>query len=459
MTIQAFVMFLICVRRHDDTRFVWSLTGLALRLAQALGLHRDGSRLNLTPFDTEMRRRLWYQILILDLRAAEDHGSDPSVADFAFDTEYPINVNEEDISPEDEKLPVAREGATDMTFSLLRCEICSLVKKLISAPISPYDNKGRPALTLEEKELLIKETSFRLEDKYLKYCENAGPLLWVAASVARLVLAKMNLLIYYPLTQPGKPITLPQDLRDRLLISSVEICEFSKVLEDETMMKKWGWVHQTYVHWHAIAYILGELAVRENSPLVQRAWSSIHIIFNPWGGAAVVQKKDGMLWQPLRALMAKAKKKREENRRKESITPERSSRIGTFDHSLLANYPGDFSNQSSHKQNLSIENSNYSTMDPQQFSSMYASAGTTSMAPPQMGNVGTFIPDQVMSYNDKTFIDSNLLDIDMTSLENTDINWNGWDDMVRGFQVENENNTRDNEMGRGLTMGGVGNWW
>lgn len=60
VTVQAFVLFLVCVRRHDDTRFVWSLTGLALRIAQSLGLHRDGSKFGLSPFDTEMRRRLWW---------------------------------------------------------------------------------------------------------------------------------------------------------------------------------------------------------------------------------------------------------------------------------------------------------------------------------------------------------------------------------------------------------------
>jgi hypothetical protein len=60
VTVQAFVLFLVCVRRHDDTRFVWSLTGLALRISQSLGLHRDGTRFGLSPFDTEMRRRLWW---------------------------------------------------------------------------------------------------------------------------------------------------------------------------------------------------------------------------------------------------------------------------------------------------------------------------------------------------------------------------------------------------------------
>ena len=31
-----------------------------------MGLHRDGSKLGLKPYDTEMRRRCWWQIVVLD---------------------------------------------------------------------------------------------------------------------------------------------------------------------------------------------------------------------------------------------------------------------------------------------------------------------------------------------------------------------------------------------------------
>lgn len=73
--IQSFTLFLICVRRHDDTRFVWTMTGLLIRLAQALGLQRDGEQFGLSPYEVEMRRRLWWHIVHLDVRASEDHGT------------------------------------------------------------------------------------------------------------------------------------------------------------------------------------------------------------------------------------------------------------------------------------------------------------------------------------------------------------------------------------------------
>jgi hypothetical protein len=52
--------------------------------------------------------------------------------------------------------------------------------------------------------------------------------------------------------------------------------------------------------------------------------------------------------------------------------------------------------------------------------------------------------------------ESALLDLDMSDLQG-DVNWEGWDDLVRDFQLQT-----DQEMGnggRGPTLGGMGQWW
>jgi len=48
---------------------------VVVRLAYMLNLHRDGHGLQHTPFEAEMRRRLWWQIVLLDMRASEDVSS------------------------------------------------------------------------------------------------------------------------------------------------------------------------------------------------------------------------------------------------------------------------------------------------------------------------------------------------------------------------------------------------
>lgn len=171
VTVQAFVLFLICVRRHDDTRFVWSLTALALRIAQSLGLHRDGSKFGLSPFDTEMRRRLWWQLCILDTRAAEDYGSEPSIVDQLFDTEVPLNIDDSDLDPEATEAPIPKTGPSEMTFCLIRFEICTLLRKLNHFPAGKGScPRVGPQLTVEDKERMIGEFTARVYENHLKYC-------------------------------------------------------------------------------------------------------------------------------------------------------------------------------------------------------------------------------------------------------------------------------------------------
>jgi hypothetical protein len=51
--LQAAVLFLIVAWRCDHVRFVWAMTALVYRLAQGLGLHRDGEKPGLGPFETK----------------------------------------------------------------------------------------------------------------------------------------------------------------------------------------------------------------------------------------------------------------------------------------------------------------------------------------------------------------------------------------------------------------------
>lgn len=64
--IQACVLFLISIRTQIDPHLFWILTGIAVRIAERMGLHRDGECLGLSPFDVKMRRRVFWQFLPLD---------------------------------------------------------------------------------------------------------------------------------------------------------------------------------------------------------------------------------------------------------------------------------------------------------------------------------------------------------------------------------------------------------
>lgn len=308
MLLQAFVLFLLCVRRQDDTRVVWTLSGLAIRIAVSMGLHRDGESFGISPFEVEMRRRLWWIIMTLDTRAAEDHGSDYSIIEASYDTKLPLNINDEDISPDTKETPEEKQGCTEMTFSLIRFEVGVTMRRLVHVPASGPCNERASERTLEEKEKLIEMCHQRIEERYLRYCDMSVPIFWVTATVGRLIMAKMWLTVHHPLQQ-NKP-TMSADIRDRLFVTSVEIIEFSRLLEVNESTAKWGWHFRTYMQWHAVAFVLAELCVRPLSPKVDRAWRAIDSVYDVWE-KTLNNAKRGMLWRPLRKLMTRAQQSRE----------------------------------------------------------------------------------------------------------------------------------------------------
>ena len=89
LVMQAFVLFLIAVRTQIDPHTFWIMTGVAVRIAQRIGLHRDGESLSLPPFDVEIRRRLFWQLLPLDGYAGQVSGTGISIAPNSWDTKQP----------------------------------------------------------------------------------------------------------------------------------------------------------------------------------------------------------------------------------------------------------------------------------------------------------------------------------------------------------------------------------
>ena len=58
-----------------------------------MGLHRDGELLGLKPFETEMRRRLWWQIIMLDSKYAILSGLSHTLLPRGWDTREPKNIS------------------------------------------------------------------------------------------------------------------------------------------------------------------------------------------------------------------------------------------------------------------------------------------------------------------------------------------------------------------------------
>lgn len=82
--------YLITCRQSAES---WSMLGSAIRAAQAIGLHRDGSKLGLDAATTERRRRLWSLLFYQDKTTSILLGRPPAIQTHHCDTMAPSDVD------------------------------------------------------------------------------------------------------------------------------------------------------------------------------------------------------------------------------------------------------------------------------------------------------------------------------------------------------------------------------
>lgn len=302
--IQAFAIFICLARRHDSPRFVYMLTALLVRMAQFLGLHRDGSRLgNLTPFDVQMRRRVWWAVAALDTRSAEDQGTELAIPVGSFDTKPPLNINDADLEPQTPHWPVERQGITEMAFPRIMAGLMAIHRNLMTRT----EKTGLD--DLEERSQIVKGVFEQFEQNYLQYTTETGNIVyWASVVCARLVMGKLLLLSFLPILFDEPSEQLSDEIRHKLLQAAIEVAEYNHALNSETKCRHLRWQFQTHTHWYSVVYMMLELARRPWSPINERAWVALH---SPWLLPALTSKeKNKQIWVPLRRLMAKVRRHR-----------------------------------------------------------------------------------------------------------------------------------------------------
>ncbi|KAI9640582.1 hypothetical protein NHQ30_010881 [Ciborinia camelliae] len=306
--VQAMVIFLFLVRRQESPKFVWMMTGLVIRMAQALGLHRDGSHFpNLTPYEVETRRRVWWAVCLLDLRASEDQGTELTTTSSSVDTKIPLNIDDADLKPHTTQMPPERQGVTDLTLTVVSAEMCDVMRRLMTSGM------GEGSSGAENQNLLLSDLYGAVDRRFLQYNTGSKNIAsWCLSTLARMVVSKMNLILNLPVLFSSPSENHSEKVRTELLISAIEVAEYNHALNSEKDCQQWNWLFQTCTHWHAIVYLLIETSRRQWSPIVERAWAVLH---SKWLIPRQLtnqseRDKNSRIWVPLRKLMTKTRKHR-----------------------------------------------------------------------------------------------------------------------------------------------------
>lgn len=138
-------------RPRSQRPAAWILSGVALRIGQRMGLHQDGERLGLSPFETEMRRRLWWQLVLQDAHFALGAGLGHSLLPRDSHTLGPRNLNDADIYPAATEPFPDRDGPTEMVLCRIMYKTARFMTRTpgleMGMTVDPAATKGSEAMS------------------------------------------------------------------------------------------------------------------------------------------------------------------------------------------------------------------------------------------------------------------------------------------------------------------------
>ncbi|CAK7564564.1 MAG: hypothetical protein SEPTF4163_002458 [Sporothrix epigloea] len=303
--LQALAIYVTCLRVHEVGRSVWVLNGLAIRLAQSMGLHRDGAHLRLSPFDTEMRLRLWWHLCVLDSRAPEDQGLQPNSAITGCKLRQPGNVNDAQLYPGMPQLPADVTGTwTDMSFFLVQTEGCRWMHPVLETQAQQEVPEGVGAAaavtdalhTTDGKNTLVRDPARYMQARFGISVDEQATLPDLARMAIQHVgtaVKKMEFVLQLRKEiavqrSTGSSLSDANNAESRepaLLRPSFRLAcaalESSRALQQESASTPFAWFFRTYTQWYALAYVLRCLCCRpreftvETQALSEHAWELV----------------------------------------------------------------------------------------------------------------------------------------------------------------------------------------
>lgn len=301
-TIQAFVIYLSILPHIGCQELLSSFMGLLLRIATSLQLHRDAECFKspaLTPFEVEIRRRLWWQIVFIDSISLSRHSKGLAASDTMFDTKAPSRF----LAHDQKTSSASFDAESKSLLCILRCELWALCRFL-------NINQQNP---LEQKLKAFKLTKSKIEDSYIATLSSKDGLESLVKAMTSLAFSKVEHTIYLQHFRNLKELLqIPsQEMIHHHLELSINILRDAHKLRTEPSWERWRWQLQGDFPWASMSAVFIQLCQSPWSATSERGWALTNQILKD----VPDRVKENPSWDKLNQLVAAAEAKRERNPR------------------------------------------------------------------------------------------------------------------------------------------------
>ncbi|KAG0198197.1 hypothetical protein BGX33_012525, partial [Mortierella sp. NVP41] len=208
----------------------WVMLGMATRMAQDLGMHRNSARWHLPPLETELRKRLWWACYVMDRWVSACLGRPVSILDQDCDVDYPSVVEQDWADPDcdaasvtEESEKLKEESSLALQFFVETIKLARILGQILQRVYSATTRNHAPtqaSSTVAELDTMLTKWLLALPPN-LKYDHNIDP-----AKLDRKV-ATIHVSYYSVLILLHRPYMVPSALTKSKLsesMPSLNIC-------------------------------------------------------------------------------------------------------------------------------------------------------------------------------------------------------------------------------------------
>ncbi|CAO2648468.1 Nn.00g077350.m01.CDS01 [Neocucurbitaria sp. VM-36] len=241
----ALYLYLVSIRPNTTPESLSSMLGIAVRIAQRMGIHNEAVLTKSTPLEAEMSRRLWWSLILFDTRIGE-------MADFQatsllplWDCRVPLNVNDSDLRLDMKEPPRIQGNSTDALFTVVRSELGDFVRHTMfhlgyyGPSLKPADGDTKSPTDKEGGETDSFEKT--IEAKYLTLCNPDDPLHFMTIWTTRGNIAKFRLMEHHS-RYAGSPLHQAEPQREAALSYALSMLECNTRLVTSPLTKRFIWM-------------------------------------------------------------------------------------------------------------------------------------------------------------------------------------------------------------------------
>ena len=249
-----------------------------MRIAQRLGLDNEATFAKCSVLEAEMRRRLWWSLVMFDNRMCEMSHYGSSSLTPIWRCNLPSNLNDADLRGEMREAPKPYDRPTEAIFVAIRCEVGDFIRHssfhldLTNPAMKPLARRSQHGAVTEAEEMVM--FADMLEDKYIRLCELENPLHFVAAWSTRGFVARIRLLEHYAASSRSTtPVT--DEHRDAAVGHALRMLKCDTELMTAPHVKRFVWF--AHVHFPAPAYIhiIQDLKKRPLQSQADKCWAAM----------------------------------------------------------------------------------------------------------------------------------------------------------------------------------------